>query len=73
MRDLESSDIFRTPCGTSPNNNITLEEYEYSGLPKVNLITFDGDQTKWKDFKDLFNILKFLYFYIFIYLYIYIF
>jgi len=40
------------------NTKIISEDYEESGLPKINLITFDGDRTKWKDFRNLFKALE---------------
>jgi len=55
LRYFESPDISRVPSSTYLNAKTIHEDYEDSGLSKINLITFDGNQTKWEDFRDLFK------------------
>jgi len=51
LQDLESSDISRISFGKSLN--AINEDYEDSALPKINFITFNGDETKWENFRNI--------------------
>jgi len=52
---LELRDASHVSLGKFSKNKTTRKDNEDSALLKINLTIFDGDVTKWEEFRDLFK------------------
>jgi len=52
---LELRDASHVSLGKFSKNKTTRKDNEDSALFKINLTIFDGDVTKWEEFRDLFK------------------